>query len=70
MELTTCDCPAGAGSSATCKHIAATLLTLMTISKTGSLGEVNYGCTDRLQSFHKPTKAYDGKHCVIGLLLW
>jgi len=61
VELTTCDCPAGAGSAATCKHIAATLLTLMAIRNTGDLGEVNHGCTDKLQSFYRPSKAYEGR---------
>jgi hypothetical protein len=61
IAISSCDCPAGAGSSAVCKHVAAALFTLGKIRTNRELGHVNKGCTDRLQSFHKPSKGYEGK---------
>ena len=61
ITLTNCDCAAGAGVNAMCKHCAASLYQLVNIKSSGQLGEVNEACTDVLQSFHKPSKTYDGK---------
>lgn len=65
IVISSCDCPAGAGSAAVCKHVAAALFTLVKIRTTGELGEVNTGCTDKLQSFHRPTKGYQGRWFII-----
>ena len=49
-----CECPAGKGPNATCKHIAAVLLMLESFSQTGEK-HVKNSCTQDLQTFHKPS---------------
>ena len=60
-----CECPAGKGPHGTCKHIAALLLALVTAVEEGTLSGMNESCTDKLQTFHKPTKRYGGKKCFL-----
>ena len=55
-----CECPAGKGSNATCKHIAAVLLMLESFSQTGEIHVKNF-CAQDLQTFHKPRSHYNGK---------
>ncbi len=55
VQFSTCECAAGAGSNATCKHIVAALLVLIQFKKEGIL-EVEQSSTDVLQSFKKPKR--------------
>jgi hypothetical protein len=57
-DQTWCECPAGSGSNATCKHIAAVMLVLSNFSQGQELHVANV-CTDKLQSFNKPAKVYN-----------
>ncbi|KAL4709158.1 hypothetical protein ACJJTC_008086 [Scirpophaga incertulas] len=59
IEEAHCECPAGSGNGATCKHVAVLLLGLenMANKKIILLFET---CTQRLQSFHAPKKPYGG----------
>ena len=57
-----CECPAGVGPHGTCKHIAALALAIMHLHQTGDLSGMNEGCTDRLQTFHKPSLKYTGMY--------
>uniref|UniRef100_A0A2A4J5H1 SWIM-type domain-containing protein n=1 Tax=Heliothis virescens TaxID=7102 RepID=A0A2A4J5H1_HELVI len=59
IEETHCECPAGSGNNATCKHVAVLLLGVesMVSKKCMLLFET---CTQRLQSFHAPKKPYGG----------
>lgn len=54
-----CECPAGKGPSATCKHIAAVLLMLQHFHETSEL-MIEKSCTEGLQTFHQPRAAYNG----------
>lgn len=54
-----CECPAGKGPHGTCKHVAALLGMLEVFTRTGDL-LCRKSCTDKLQTFHHPHKAYDG----------
>ena len=54
-----CDCPAGEGPTATCKHIVAVLLLLINFISTGTLA-VTGSCTDQLQTFKRPQKPHKG----------
>ncbi|XP_046542946.1 uncharacterized protein LOC124253250 [Haliotis rubra] len=54
-----CECPAGKGRHATCKHIAAVLIMAEHFVATGSL-HVEKSCTENLQTFHKPKSTYKG----------
>ena len=56
-----CECPSGIGPHGTCKHVAALLLGICKMRDSGSSLGINEGCTDRLQSFHQPSKKYGGK---------
>lgn len=57
MESATCECPAGAGPLATCKHIAALMIVLAHFSQTGIL-HIENTCTDTLQQFSRPRKLH------------
>ena len=59
IEMASCECPAGAGPTATCKHIAALMLVLNVFIETGEL-HVGSTCTDTLQQFSKPRKVHVG----------
>ena len=48
-----CDCPAGQGPTATCKHVIAVLLTLVKFTSTGNR-DIAGSCTDQLQTFKRP----------------
>lgn len=56
-----CECKAGAGVHATCKHVASVLVA---IAKFANLGEltIQKSCTDELQGFHRPKRSHTGKH--------
>lgn len=54
-----CECPAGAGPHATCKHVAAMAFMLLNFIQKGKLG-TQQSCTETLQTFHKPAKLYCG----------
>lgn len=56
-----CECPAGKGPSATCKHIAAVMLMLQHLLDTGEI-KVEKSCTEDLQTFHRPKAFYNGIH--------
>ena len=55
-----CECPAGAGPHSSCKHVAAMALMIQQFVETGNL-ETQKSCTEELQTFHKPGKAYHGR---------
>ena len=55
-----CDCPAGEGPTATCKHVVAMLLLLVDFVSTGNLA-VTGSCTDQLQTFKRPKKPHTGR---------
>lgn len=55
-----CECPAGAGPTATCKHLVSSLQVLALFVSTGEL-VIDKSCTEKLQSFKKPAKEYNGR---------
>ena len=59
-----CECPSGQGPHGTCKHIAAVILAVLNFRCSGSLKKINVGCTDTLQSFHKPVRKYEGTYLI------
>lgn len=59
VKNSNCECAAGKGDSATCKHIVGVLLMLARFVATGSLN-VQLTCTETLQSFKKPSKVHGG----------
>jgi hypothetical protein len=54
-----CECPTGAGPTASCKHIVSVLLSLSKFASTREL-EITGSCTDQLQSFKRPRKFHSG----------
>ncbi|XP_045541411.1 uncharacterized protein LOC123722891 [Papilio machaon] len=58
-EASQCECPAGSGTNALCKHVAVLLFGIenMVREKLLLLQEV---CTQKLQQFHVPSKPYTG----------
>ena len=54
-----CECPAGRGPTASCKHIVAGLLALVKFAKEGDM-QVQLSCTETIQTFKKPTKSHQG----------
>ena len=54
-----CECPAGKGPTATCKHIVAILLVLVKFAEEGTL-QVQLSCTETLQTFKRPAKSHQG----------
>ncbi|XP_014678575.1 PREDICTED: uncharacterized protein LOC106818373, partial [Priapulus caudatus] len=59
VQNSQCECPAGKGPNATCKHIESVLLMIQKFVETGQL-DVERSCTEGLQTFHKPRKAHTG----------
>lgn len=59
VQNSECECPAGKGPNATCKHIGAVLLMLQKFVDTGRL-LIDKSCTEGLQTFHKPRKPHTG----------
>jgi hypothetical protein len=64
-----CECPAGKGPNATCKHIASILLMLVHFKETG-LVQISKSCTENLQMFHKPKSTYKGIPMFLGTLFY
>lgn len=58
-----CECPAGKGPNGTCKHIAAVALLLVKFRETRII-PIPRGCTDNLQTFHKPKKSFQVEQSV------
>ena len=58
-ESSQCECAAGMGPSAFCKHIGATFLAILGASD-GSKMILEQSCTSQLQTFHRPAKTYQG----------
>ena len=54
-----CECPAGRGPTASCKHIVSGLLALVKFAQEGSL-QVKLSCTQTLQTFKQPNKPHQG----------
>ena len=54
-----CECPAGIGPTAACKHVLGMLLMLAHFFKTGEL-LVQLSCTEQLQTFKRPSKMHSG----------
>ncbi|XP_063436162.1 uncharacterized protein LOC134717599 [Mytilus trossulus] len=54
-----CECPAGKGPNATCKHVAAVLLMADVFSNTGEIS-IQKSCTEGLQTFQQPKTYYNG----------
>ena len=54
-----CDCPAGKGPTASCKHVVAQLFILANFIESGELS-IAGSCTDTLQTFKKPSIAHAG----------
>ena len=55
----TCECPAGRGPTGSCKHVVTVLLALVKFAKEGVL-QVQLSCTEKLQTFKRPTRAHQG----------
>ena len=62
-ETESCECPAGAGPTATSKHIAALMLVLTEFSEKETL-HIGESCTDTLQQFSRPRKRHTGINFV------
>ena len=54
-----CECPAGKGPSASCKHVACVALMLKSFVSDGTM-TLSKSCTEMLRSFHKPRKSHKG----------
>ena len=54
-----CECPAGKGPNATCKHIVGALLVVSVLREKGEVS-LSGSCTDQLQTFKRPRKLYTG----------
>jgi hypothetical protein len=59
IQNSNCECPAGKGCHATCKHIVCVTRVLAHFCATGEL-KVAGSCTDQLQTFKAPTRAHVG----------
>ena len=55
-----CECPAGAGQTCTCKHVISVLLALSTFVSGGDLPTSLKSCTDVLMTHQRPRKPYFG----------
>ncbi|XP_014678633.1 PREDICTED: uncharacterized protein LOC106818437 [Priapulus caudatus] len=53
-----CECPAGKGPNATCKHVAAVMLMLAKFVSSDCDPLIRKTCTENLQSFHRPKSVY------------
>ena len=54
-----CECPAGKGPNATCKHVVGALIVVVLLKEKGEVS-LSGSCTDTLQTFKKPRKLYTG----------
>ena len=54
-----CECTAGAGNKAKCKHVAVLLFGMEGLSRTGKL-TMQKTCTDLPQQWHQPAKIHTG----------
>ena len=64
-----CECAAGVGPNAHCKHVVTVICALLDNSKTGNMKR-EAACTDQLQTFKKPKLVHTGspvKACDLGL---
>ena len=64
-----CECAAGVGPNAHCKHVVTVICALLDNSKTGNMKR-EAACTDWLQTFKKPKLVHTGspvKACDLGL---
>lgn len=59
IQQSDCECPAGKGPHATCKHIVAAFLVISHFKECGIL-HVTKSCTETLQSFKQPRKLHTG----------
>ncbi|KAE8747068.1 hypothetical protein FOCC_FOCC006206 [Frankliniella occidentalis] len=59
IDRSHCDCVAGHGGSAHCKHVIVTFLGIEDITLNGKI-ILRQTCTEKLQTFHKPSKKYRG----------
>ncbi|XP_023316614.1 uncharacterized protein LOC106658550 [Trichogramma pretiosum] len=59
VDLSMCDCPVGQSTKAHCKHIIVTLIALLKW-RVDKFAILEATCTEKLQTFHKPTKKYTG----------
>lgn len=59
VQNSLCDCPAGDGPHATCKHVVATLLVISHFVKSGEL-YITKSCTETLQTFQRPRVLHSG----------
>ena len=55
-----CECPSGKGPVGSCKHIALVCIMLASYVKHGTI-LIEKSCTEKLQTFHRPTKTYRGR---------
>jgi len=63
-----CECPAGKGPHASCKHIASVALMLAHFVDNKML-LIGRSCTEELQAFHKPKRHHDGMLLHTSVLL-
>jgi hypothetical protein len=59
IEASHCECAAGEGGSAHCKHVIVLLLGIEQMVHEGNI-ILRQACTQQLQTFHKPKKKYQG----------
>lgn len=59
VDMCKCECPAGEGPTAHCKHVVALLLGVVQMAEEKKI-ILQPTCTQQLQSFHRPRKAYFG----------
>ncbi|KYN28602.1 hypothetical protein ALC57_01994 [Trachymyrmex cornetzi] len=59
IEATHCECAAGEGGSAHCKHVIVVLLGIEQMVREGDI-ILSQACTQKLQTFHQPKKKYQG----------
>ena len=60
---TECDCPAGTGPHAACKHLACMALMLRKCVHSQAI-MMDKACTETLQTFHQPTRKSAGKYMM------
>ena len=59
LQHTKCECAAGAGPHACCKHLACMAFMLSEASHSGQV-LMKKTCTEQLQTFHQPSKKREG----------
>ena len=62
-----CECPAGSGDTATCKHIVGVLLMLSKFVLHGTL-TLQLTCTEKIQSFKKPSRVHGRYFCFVSTM--